>query len=67
LAEHLFGNWEGNWAGYNSAGGIMLADAPHRPQFHFLMYPCAMSRAGAASCLDAAHFSYRITSAEVVA
>jgi transglutaminase-like putative cysteine protease len=67
LAEHLFGNWEGNWAGYNSAGGIALAGAPHQPQFHFLMYPCAMTGAGTASCLDAAHFAYRITSAEVAA
>jgi transglutaminase-like putative cysteine protease len=67
LAERLFGSWEANWAGYNSAGGIALAGAPHRPGFHFLMYPCAMTRNGAADCLDAANFSYRITSAEVTA
>lgn len=67
LAAHLFGNWEGNWAGYNSAGGIALAGAPRQPYFHFLMYPCAMTTTATADCLDAASFSYRITSAEVLA
>jgi hypothetical protein len=65
LAEHLFGAWESNWAGYNSATGITLAGATHTPNFDFLMYPCAMTAKSIFDCLDAAHFKYKITSQEV--
>jgi transglutaminase-like putative cysteine protease len=65
LAEHLFGAWESNWAGYNSATGITLAGAPHAPNFDFLMYPCAMTAKSIFDCLDAAHFKYKITSQEI--
>ena len=65
LADRLFGAWESNWAGYNSATGIALKDAPHKPTFDFMMYPCAMSAKSSANCLDAAHFAYQINSAEI--
>lgn len=65
LAEHLFGAWESNWAGYNSATGITLAGAPHTPNFDFLMYPCAMTAKSIFDCLDAAHFKYKIASKEI--
>ena len=65
LAEHLFGAWESNWAGYNSATGVTLAGAPHAPNFEFLMYPCAMTAKSIFDCLDAAHFKYKITSQEI--
>lgn len=65
LTDHLFGAWESNWAGFNSATGVRLADAPHTPNFDFLMYPCAMTAESTLSGLDAAHFSYRITSTEI--
>ena len=67
LANELFGSWEGNWGGYNSANGITLADAPRSPSFPFLMYPCAMSDKSSPNCLDAGKFAYRITSAEITA
>jgi transglutaminase-like putative cysteine protease len=67
LAEHLFGAWENNWAGYNSATGITLAGAPHPPNFEFLMYPCAMTPTATADSLDPAHFAYRIAAAEMAA
>jgi transglutaminase-like putative cysteine protease len=67
LTERLFGAWEANWAGYNSAGGIALSGAPHRPPFRFLMYPCAMTKESVAACVDAAKFVYRITSVEATA
>ncbi len=67
LAEDLFGGWEANWGGYNTSTGIALPEAPHDPQFHFLMYPCAMGDDSQANCLDAANFTYRIESAEVTA
>jgi len=67
LAETLFGGWESNWGGYNSASDMVLADAPLAPQFHFLMYPCAMSDSERPNCLDASNFAYRITSREIMA
>lgn len=67
LANDLFGSWEGNWAGYNSASAVTLAGAPRRPNFKFLMYPCAMSDKDSRNCLDAKGFAYRITSSEIIA
>lgn len=67
LAKELFGSWEGNWAGYNSASAIKLAGAPRAPNFKFLMYPCAMSNKDTRNCLDSKQFAYHITSNEIVA
>lgn len=67
LADRLFGNWESNWASYNSADGIVLPGSPRDPQFHFLMYPTAMCADMQSNCLDAANFSYRIESREIIA
>lgn len=67
LADALFGGWEANWGGYNSATGIALPEAPHEPNFHFMMYVCAMGDGVVANCLDAAGFRYRITAAEITA
>jgi transglutaminase-like putative cysteine protease len=69
LRERLFGSWEMNWVGYNSATDIELPDAlgQNRPNFAFLMYPCAFTTNGQPDCLDPAHFKYEITSREVVA
>ncbi len=65
LREALFGTWEMNWAGYNSATGIVLPGGL-RPNFPFLMYPCAFTQAGQPDCLDAAGFSYAITVREMM-
>ena len=54
-------------ARYNSATGIALPEAPHNPNFHFMMYVCAMGDGVVANCLDAAGFRYRITAAEITA
>ena len=65
LRERLFGNWEMNWVGYNSATDIELPGAgQHRPNFPFLMYPCAFTTAGQPNALDPARFRYEITSWE---
>ncbi len=61
LAVRLFGAWESNWVGYNSATDITLAGAPHTPNFDFLMYPCAMTAKSIFDCLDPDRFSYKIT------
>ena len=39
--ERLFGSWEMNWAGYNSATDVELPGATQAPREHFLMYPLA--------------------------
>ncbi|WP_419728237.1 transglutaminase-like domain-containing protein [Lichenicola sp.] len=67
--ERLFGNWEMNWVGFNSATDIVLPGAPagHTPNFPFLMYPCALTSAGQPDCLDADRFRYEITSRDVTA
>ena len=60
--ERLFGSWEMNWAGYNSATDIALPGATRPPEEHFLMYPLAMTPAGELDQLDAASFKYKLTS-----
>ena len=69
LRERLFGGWEGNWIGYNSATDIVLPGAgPHqKPNFAFLMYPCAFTTTGQPDCLDPGHFRYEILSRELPA
>jgi transglutaminase-like putative cysteine protease len=68
LREQLFGHWEMNWIGYNSATDIELPNAgDRRPNFAFLMYPCAFTSAGQPDCLDPAQFRYEINSREITA
>lgn len=67
LSDRLFGQWESNWAGYNSADNIVLPDAANTPRYHFLMYPSAMSPDGLLDCLDAKNFVYSIKSEELTA
>ena len=63
--ERLFGSWEMNWAGYNSATDIVLPGAVKPPEEHFLMYPLAMTPAGELDQLDAGSFKYKLTSTAV--
>lgn len=67
LRQKLFGGWEMNWVGYNSATDIVLPDAmgAGKPNFAFLMYPCAFTAAGQPDCLDPPRFQYEIASREM--
>jgi transglutaminase-like putative cysteine protease len=68
LRDRLFGNWEMNWIGYNSATDIVLPGAGQRePNFAFLMYPCAFTAAGQPDTLDPARYRYEITARELSA
>ncbi len=68
LRERMFGQWEMNWVGYNSATDIELPGAKaKKPDFAFLMYPCAVTEKGNLPCLDPAKFQYEITSRELTA
>lgn len=65
--ERLFGQWEMNWVGYNSATNVALPGAPRAMEPNFLMYPCAMTANGEQDCLDPASFRYAIRSREITA
>ncbi|MBC9175715.1 transglutaminase domain-containing protein [Roseomonas ludipueritiae] len=69
LRERLFGGWEMNWVGYNSAMDIELpgAGAGRKPNFAFLMYPCAFTAAGQPDCLRPDQFRYEINAREISA
>ncbi len=66
LRERLFGTWEMNWIGYNSATDVELPGAGgEKSNFAFLMYPCAITAKGQPNTLDPARFRYEITSREI--
>ena len=63
--ERLFGSWEMNWAGYNSATDLQPPGATTPIREHFLMYPLAITAAGEVDQLDPDGFRYRLTSTPV--
>jgi transglutaminase-like putative cysteine protease len=66
VRERLFGNWEMNWIGYNSATDVVLPGAGNQqPNFAFLMYPCAFTALGQPNALEPALFKYEISSREI--
>ena len=64
--KRLFGSWEMNWLAYNTAHDLPLPGS-RKVTLPFLMYPQAETAAGMLDSLDAATFSYRITSQEITA
>ncbi len=68
LRDRLFGTWEMNWVGYNSATDIELPGAgQQKTEFAFLLYPCAFTASGQPNSLDPSHFRYEITAREMAA
>jgi transglutaminase-like putative cysteine protease len=66
LRDRLFGSWEMNWIGYNSATDIELPGAgAEQPNFAFLMYPCAITANGQPDPLNPAGFHYEISAREI--
>jgi transglutaminase-like putative cysteine protease len=63
--ERLFGSWEMNWVGFNSATDIAPPDAPRKIEANFLMYPYAMVGAKDLDWLEPSTFQYRMTSREI--
>ena len=55
----LFGNWEGNWVGYNTAEDLRLTDTDQ--PLPFLMYPQAQIDGQRRDELDAKAFAYQIS------
>lgn len=66
MRSFLFGNWEGNWLGYNYARDLRLPGAQGAP-VPFLMYPQAETADGRVDSLDPENFKYRIVSRELAA
>jgi transglutaminase-like putative cysteine protease len=62
----LFGAWEMNWMGFNTAGDTRLAPETTRPLGHF-MYPYAETGKGTLDYYDAQNFQYRMNAREVPA
>jgi transglutaminase-like putative cysteine protease len=60
----LFGSWEMNWVGYNTAQDVVLPGAKRGP-LGFFMYPQAETIAGRLDPLDPDAFQYEITAREV--
>jgi transglutaminase-like putative cysteine protease len=63
--DFLWGGWEGNWLGYNTAHDLRLPGSSKAP-VAFLMYPQAENAQGRLDSLDPDTFKYRITSREIV-
>jgi transglutaminase-like putative cysteine protease len=66
VRKALFGSWEGNWMGYNSASDVTLPEAKQK-KLGFFMYPQAQTSAGARDPYDPDAFSYQITAREIKA
>jgi transglutaminase-like putative cysteine protease len=66
MRTFLFGNWEGNWLGYNRAHDLRLPGSAFAP-VPFLMYPQAETPSGRIDSLDPDNFRYKITSRELTA
>ncbi len=63
----LFGGWEGNWVGWNTAHDIALPGSGATSTLPFLMYPQGQDEAGRFDDLAPDSFRYTITSRELTA
>ncbi len=66
VRKALFGSWEGNWMGYNSASDVALPGAK-QAKLGFLMYPQAEVGGAARDPYAPDDFSYQITAKEITA
>jgi len=62
----LFGSWEGNWMGYNTASDVTLPGAK-QGKLGFFMYPQAETGGSARDAYDPDSFAYQITAREIKA
>ena len=64
--KHLFGGWEGNWVGWNTAHDLKLPGA-RQGLLNFLMYPVAETAEGRVDSYSPDAFKYTITAREIKA
>lgn len=62
----LFGRWEGNWVGWNTAHDVVLPGA-RGPKLPFLMYPVAEDGRGRLDSYAPDAFQYRLSAREITA
>jgi hypothetical protein len=62
--KHLFGGWEGNWLGWNTAHDLQLPGAKEGV-LHFLMYPVAETSEGRVDSYAPDSFKYTISAREI--
>lgn len=65
VMKGLFGGWEGNWVGWNSAHDILLPGQSGRATLPFLMYPNGENAEGRFDELAPDAFRYTISAREV--
>jgi transglutaminase-like putative cysteine protease len=63
----LFGGWEGNWVGWNTANDVALPGAGDTASLPFLMYPQGQNGAGRFDELAPSVFHYAIAARELAA
>lgn len=63
----LFGSWEGNWVGWNTAYDIRLPGSVAKGTLPFLMYPNGESETGRFDELSPDTFKYAISARELAA
>ena len=61
----LFGSWEGNWVGYNTAHDIRLPGSAAKGTLPFLMYPNGENASGRFDELSPDTFKYVISAREI--
>ena len=66
VRKALFGSWEGNWMGYNTASDVSLPGA-RQPRLGFFMYPQAEVAGVARDPYEPDSFAYQITAREITA
>ena len=62
----LFGRWEGNWVGWNTAHDVTLPGSERKGSLPFLMYPNGENDAGSFDELAPDAFKYTISAKELV-
>jgi hypothetical protein len=62
----LYGGWEGNWVGFNTAHDVVLPGA-RLGKLGFLMYPVAEDQQGRFDSYAPDDFKYQITAKELKA
>lgn len=63
----LFGRWEGNWVGWNTAHDIRLPGSAAKGTLPFLMYPNGENASGRFDSLSPDTFKYTIAAREITA
>lgn len=65
VAKSLFGRWEGNWVGWNTAHDITLPGSAGKGTLPFLMYPNGENSTGRYDELAPDSFRYMIAAREI--